>query len=329
MNYFASIPGNELIKHTLLKMVENDKIPNSLLFIGPQDSEKEAFAKAFAELLLSENSDNQRHKVQKEIHPDLHIYHPEGKIGMHSIDSMRQFAHEIYLAPFEAKRKVFIIHDAERMLTFSANALLKTFEEPSLDSIIILVTAYPENLLPTIRSRFQTICFNKSTTDKAHLEESPIQQKLVEVLSVARFPTYGKLIEVVKQITDAIDQMKLQVEKEFRSACSTENLTAAQKESIEKEIAGLISLQTNRESNSILNLILSWYRDQELLRLNGNPIYLFHKKHQSALEQAIQRNLFIPIEHVQKVVLDAKRSLERSSSLGVVLENLFLKLNYY
>lgn len=328
MNYFSHIQGNDTVKQHLVKMVEKDAVPHSLLFAGPQGIGKGLFAKAFAELLLTDGSTSQHNKVQKEIHPDLHIYRPEGKIGMHSIDSMRQLTHEIYLAPFEAKRKVFILHDAERMLSYSANALLKTFEEPSLDSVIILLSSSPENLLPTIRSRFQTVYFQK-TENITSCEDSPLQQKLAALLSAGHFATYGKLLETVKQIADQIEQTKQQVEKELKGASNTENLTAAQRESVEKEIEGLVSLQANRESTNLLNLILGWYRDQELLSVNGNPAFLFHRDYQHHLEQSIQRNNVLSIEYVQKAVSDAKRSLERSSPIGIVLENLFLKLNFY
>src|SRR5690606_1908010 len=74
-------------------------------------------------------------------------------------EAMRRFSDEVYLAPFEAKKKIFIIHDAHRMLSYSANALLKTFEEPARDAIIILISGSPEQLLPTVLSRCQTIRF--------------------------------------------------------------------------------------------------------------------------------------------------------------------------
>ena len=136
---FEDIVGNDQIKEYLKRMVEQRAVANSLLFAGPEGIGKSLFAHALAKMLLGSDS-----------HPDLHVYRPEGKIGMHSIDSMRQFSEDVYLAPFQGQWKVFIIHDAERMLTYSANALLKTFEEPAKDALIILLSSAPAALLPTI-----------------------------------------------------------------------------------------------------------------------------------------------------------------------------------
>ena len=64
------------------------------------------------------------------------------------------------MAPFEAKAKVFIIKDADRMLPPSANALLKTLEEPTYDSYIIMTTSNLDEILPTIASRCFKINFS-------------------------------------------------------------------------------------------------------------------------------------------------------------------------
>ncbi len=80
---------------------------------------------------------------------------------MHSIESVRNFIHEVSMAPYGSKYKVFIIHDAERMLPTSANALLKTFEEPSKNSVIILISNHADILIPTILSRCTVVRFNQ------------------------------------------------------------------------------------------------------------------------------------------------------------------------
>lgn len=135
---FEKIAGNSRIKDYLQRFPIKS---HSLLFAGPDGVGKKLFAQAVAESLLGAPH-----------HPDLHMYRPEGKTGMHSILSMRQLSEEVYLAPFSGQRKVFIIDDADRMQNVGANALLKTFEEPAKDSVIILISSRPSALLPTILS---------------------------------------------------------------------------------------------------------------------------------------------------------------------------------
>ena len=62
--------------------------------------------------------------------------------------------------PLEAKRRAFIIDDADKMNDQAANALLKMLEEPSRSNILILVTARPYSMPQTIISRCQHMRFN-------------------------------------------------------------------------------------------------------------------------------------------------------------------------
>jgi DNA polymerase III delta prime subunit len=66
---------------------------------------------------------------------------------------------EVSLPPFESPIKIFIFHDAEKMLPSSANALLKTLEEPPSDTYILLLTTNPGAIIPTIISRCRLIPF--------------------------------------------------------------------------------------------------------------------------------------------------------------------------
>jgi DNA polymerase-3 subunit delta' len=74
-----------------------------------------------------------------------------------SIDAVRELQHQAYLKPFEGSHRVFILDGAELLTEAAANALLKTLEEPPAQVLLILTTAEPERLLPTIRSRCQRL----------------------------------------------------------------------------------------------------------------------------------------------------------------------------
>ncbi len=76
-----------------------------------------------------------------------------------TVDQARDLEREINFRPHEGARRVFIIEEADRMNAASANALLKTLEEPPPTAHLILLTARSASLLLTIRSRCQTIRF--------------------------------------------------------------------------------------------------------------------------------------------------------------------------
>lgn len=122
-------------------------------------------AKDVLDFAISVMGQEHAHKIETGIHPDLTLFHPEGKINLHPIEAMRRLIHEVNMAPFEARCKVFVIFEAEKMQAPSANALLKTLEEPSAHSYILLLTDDSKALLPTILSRCQKRTFIPQTAE--------------------------------------------------------------------------------------------------------------------------------------------------------------------
>lgn len=147
---FSHLIGNSQAKEILSRLVLHKSVPQVLLFHGPRGIGKGLFALRLAETLL---------KSTKAQHPDLHILHPDPESEQHPIATLRQLIQETSLPPFEAPCKVFIIHDVEKMLSTSSNALLKTLEEPPSDTQFILLTSQPSILLPTILSRCSKVPF--------------------------------------------------------------------------------------------------------------------------------------------------------------------------
>ena len=91
-----------------------------------------------------------------EQHPDFHAVRPESKSRHITVKQVRELEHELYLRPYSAPVKVAVIFDAERMClagASAANAFLKTLEEPPAHTLILLTSARPAMLLPTIISR--------------------------------------------------------------------------------------------------------------------------------------------------------------------------------
>jgi DNA polymerase-3 subunit delta' len=362
---FSHIIGNETIKRYLMRLITEKRVPHSLLFTGPSGIGKGLFAYAFAKsLICSQDPDGkQRHKLDQGIHPDIWQYRPEGKLGAHSIDTMRAFSQEVYRPPYEAEWKFFFIHDADRMLSYGANALLKTFEEPAPQSVILLLSSHPEGLLPTVLSRCQRVRFHPIATEQiaillqkqCHKEEKeahtlatlacgsvekalqlvhsngsdPIRKQLLELLSQGKVATYGELIKQAKSIAEQITERTKESEEGMRKTATKgypDGLTSIQQQAIDREIEGSLALQEAQEAEAAFDVILSWYRDLHLLSLNGNRSYLLHPDAVNALEQARQRGKILSLEHVQSAIAHTKLSLERSTPLHSCFEDLFLKL---
>jgi DNA polymerase III subunit delta' len=354
LSKFDHIIGNEEVKSHLVRMIEHRAVHSSLLFAGPEGIGKSLFAEAFAKLLIGTDAG---------AHPDIRIFRPEGKIGMHSIDSMRKFSEEVYLQPYQAAWKVFIIHDADRMLTYSANALLKTFEEPAPQSIIILLSSNPEAHLPTVLSRCRTIRFHAIATDQISLliqqklgkteKEANLiakiargsvgnafrwiekggdhlREKVLNILAKGKLANYSQLIEAADDIAQQIELAKQHLEESTRENILKQypdGLPAIQQQAIDKEIDGILAMQQAQEAHTVFDIILSWYRDMHLLRVNGNTNFLFHPDFSQQIEQALKHGDVLPLEKVQKAISLTQLSIERSTPLNNCLENLFLHLD--
>jgi DNA polymerase-3 subunit delta' len=132
-------------------------------FIGPPGSGKGEAARAFAAELLSVGAADpedarRRGLADPSPHPDLAWLRPPG--NQHLVEEVReQVIAQVSYRPFEGETRVFVIEDADAMAEESQNALLKTLEEPPDYAHLILVSAEPEALLETVRSRCQEITF--------------------------------------------------------------------------------------------------------------------------------------------------------------------------
>jgi DNA polymerase-3 subunit delta' len=184
------IVGHKKEREILRKIFESGKIPHAFLFSGPEGVGKKKMAFEFASWVLGQNLSS---------HPDFFFVQPiNGKI---QIDQIRDLSWKISLRPFLGKKKVVILDSAHLMTKEAQNCFLKTLEEPKGESLIILVSEYPNLLLPTILSRCQEIKF--SLVSKSEIREFLAQKKVPpeKAEKILKF-SFGKIGKVVEFLAD-------------------------------------------------------------------------------------------------------------------------------
>ena len=162
---FSSLVGNERLKRLLQRAVAEDRIRQGLIFAGPRGVGKQQFALALAQALNCRrplDGDacglcDQCIKIAAREHIDVETIVADGQFI--KIAQMREMAEKANYRPYDGRRRVYILDDAERLNLNAANSILKVLEEPPETTQLVLVTAKPYALLQTIRSRCQMLSF--------------------------------------------------------------------------------------------------------------------------------------------------------------------------
>lgn len=198
---FDKLIGNNPVKTILRRLLVARRVPNALLLAGASGIGKRLFALELAKSFVCLNPENSEScddcancrradkftfpksddrdafkRVVFSEHPDIGLILPYGKNIL--VDAIRDLEREANFRPYEATARFFIINDADKMNDAASNALLKTLEEPPAASHIFLIASRPDALLPTIRSRCQTLRF-------APIETREIENYLTKDKTVA------------------------------------------------------------------------------------------------------------------------------------------------
>ena len=162
------IRGQDAARHAFLTAIDANRLGQSYLLVGPDGVGKRLFARELAKAFLCERPPAKMTacdrcpacaQVEAESHPDLLVLRtPEGKHEL-PIEEMREFCARLARKPTRGPRKIGIVEDADDFNASSANAFLKTLEEPPPGVLLLLIGTGTDRQLPTILSRCQVVRF--------------------------------------------------------------------------------------------------------------------------------------------------------------------------
>lgn len=188
-----------------MRAIQEGRIGQGLIFAGERGIGKHQFAMALAQAVNCEQPVggdacgaclNCRKFAARDF-TDVKTIVPDGQFI--KIAQMREMSGEAQFRPFEGRRRVFIIDEAERLREEAANSILKTLEEPPDTSLIILITEKPYALLQTIRSRCQMLNFAPLTYQELEtFLKANYQRPIDETRMLARLArgSIGRALEI-------------------------------------------------------------------------------------------------------------------------------------
>jgi DNA polymerase-3 subunit delta' len=217
---FSELIGHDKIKDILIRSANTKRIGHAYIFEGQDGVGRLSAAKAFAQRMICENPlDGDACGVctaccqcQRGNHPDRQVvtnqlYDASKKSTDILVDTIRSMKRDIYIKPYAAERKVYIVPKADTMNVYAQNSLLKVLEEPPEYCVIILIAENSNMFLPTILSRAPILKFYP-------LHENEVKEYLVrnfsdpDKIDIAAKMSGGS-IGKAKQLLENTDIMEL------------------------------------------------------------------------------------------------------------------------
>ncbi len=299
------IIGHSNIWQFFKKTAEKGKVSHAYLFLGPDKVGKKTFAKKVVELLNCQEDDFSKRPcgvcdscrmIKNKAHPDFTLIEPEKKEI--KISQIRKLSWNLSLQSNISSYKTAIIDDAHSMNREAQSALLKTLEEPRGKTVIILVTAWPKLMLPTIVSRTERIRFSPVSKEKmiGYLDERKVSEKKKEELLSLYL---GKPGEVINFLDNPEELEKRN--KRIQELTSLINSPLAERFKYAKE-----KTKDYKELNEILNIWLEYFRDKMIKAINKDDFNDYSPKKLRKITNLIQDTIFL----ISKTEVNKKLALE-------------------
>jgi len=322
---FDQIRGHQKILDLLSRVIRNKKIAHAYIFSGLEGIGKRLTALALAKNLLCVAGSGEScgkcsacMHIDQGNHPDVMMIEPEK--GVIVIDNIRNLKRELSRKSFSGGYKVCVIDEAEKMNVQASNALLKTLEEPTPDTVIILITEKPYHLLPTVLSRCQHLKFQPlSFSDASELIREKSGANEADALLMASFTggSPGKALALTGEDFKGVRDLWI---RQLMSSATVEG---------EMIFDGKKNYVSDKERLDLkLNLLRLWYRDLLLHKIYGSSAFFSNK---DKIEDIAAHGKAFSLEKLLTALFEIEKytqALEYNANPQLTLDALFMRLNF-
>lgn len=332
--YFPTLMGNDMLKKQLGDRILQGRMAHTYLIQGEEGSGKRMLAHLLAAALCCEKKEqdgvslpcgtcNACRKILTDNTPDFTVI-DRGENATIGIEAIRHAKEDMYLSSTEFEKKVYVIYEANRMTVAAQNALLIVLEEPPRDVVIFLLCEDAASLLPTVRSRVQTIRMNLFTNEQlaSFLSTNPKAARLraemgsgFDDLLASAAGSPGRALALLERKELSAVNAKRERALALLSAVHSRMRFSVLYEAIS-------TLSTKRpELIEELNLLCLAVRDLIVLKRDEEAPLCFFGNREEASEKSNSlslRSLFAIYDAAQGAVLQ----LSRNANVGVVTASL-------
>jgi DNA polymerase-3 subunit delta' len=324
---FHDIYGHEKKIEIIQKALARKRIGHAYLFSGISAVGKKTLAREFVKALNCEKEDalhdscgecSSCRKIKNDNHPDVFFVEADGQFIR--IDAIREIQEQMKCPPLEARRRVFVIDDADKMNDQAANALLKMLEEPSPSNILILVTARPYSMPSTIISRCQHMRFNPLRFDavaKFLVDQTGMDHQRAFLLAGLSGGSIGRAIELNK---DDIVLYRTELLKLLSITRRNDPFSLI-------NFASFLG-QGKNEIKQGLNILNTFFRDALVFKETQKNEMLVNQDNLSLISNQAARLSGGQILQNIALVEKAGETIDQNVNKSLTLETMAFKLNY-
>ena len=331
---FKDLTGQREVADRLARSLRQGRLAHAYLLVGPRGSGKEAVARTLAQALNCERLEHDAcgqcpscQLIAKDKHPDIHWVKPESKSRRIRVEQIRDFESVVRLRPNQARLKVGILLDADCLIEAAANAFLKTLEEPPPRTILLLLTAEPQRLLPTILSRCLRLTLGR-TTAAASAYRSRVVPLLVEFAGQAQ-PGVPAVYRLHAGLTKLLEQVRAEVEQRLMAeaeAAPAGDLEPAAREKLADEFKARLEGENRAAREQVLEELYTWFSDVLLCVAQAPADLLEHPDQLLVLQRAAAGLTHAQAEKQVDAIMQVRDALARNITEAFALEVGLLKL---